>query len=201
MNRSQKIVAIGAVSGVIVMLAALVVLSRVMPGLSILADAGERLAFAVKWDAVAAAPLFLAIIAVGNARFKSDAIDPTARKESATMIIDGRVADNTLQQYVLFVAGTLAVATTSRGDQLAVVAAASVTFVISRFAFWIGYRLDPLCRAAGFASTAYLNITLLASRSGGRGVSPPAPAPRGLLYRARRRGTAWSTAAHWARHA
>ena len=160
MTKSQKIVAIGAASGVIVMLAALAVLSRAMPDLSILADAGERLAFAVKWNAVAVAPLFFAIIAVGNARAMSEAIDPLAGKESVAMIIDARVADNTLQQYVLFAAATLAVAATSRGDQLAIVAGASVIFVVSRFAFWIGYRIDPLYRAFGFASTAYLNLTL-----------------------------------------
>lgn len=160
MNREQKIVAVGAASGVTAMLAALVALSRWMVGLSIAADAGERLAFAAKWDALAAAPLFLAIIAVGNARATSEAIDPLAGKESRAMIVNGRVADNNLQQYVLFVAATLAVAACARGDELRIVSGAALIFVVSRFAFWIGYRIDPLYRAFGFASTAYLNLIL-----------------------------------------
>ena len=160
MNRQQKLVAIGAASGVAIMIGALIGLSVVMPSLPITADAGDRLAFAVKWLALAAAPLFLAIVVVGNARFLSDAIDPTAGKESQAMIVNGRVVDNTLQQYVLLCAATMAVAATANGTQLGIVSAASVIFIVSRFAFWIGYRIEPVHRAAGFASTAYLNLIL-----------------------------------------
>jgi uncharacterized MAPEG superfamily protein len=162
MRKEQRIVAIGAASGVVVMLLALVGLTAVMPGLGIGADAGERLAFAVKWTALAAAPLLASIVAVGNARFATEGIDPTAHKESPAMIIDGHMVDNTTQQYALLVAAALAVAATSRGDQLGLVAAAAMIFTVCRFAFWIGYRIDPLYRAFGFASTAYLNLTLFA---------------------------------------
>ena len=34
-------------------------------------------------------------------------------------------------------------------------------FVAARIAFWVGYRIHPLYRAAGFAATAYLNIGLI----------------------------------------
>jgi len=162
MRKEQKIVAAGAASGIFAMLAALLALSSVLIRLPPMADAGERLAFAVKWTALAAAPLLASIVAVGNARFGSEAIDPTAHKESKTMIVDGRVVDNTTQQYALFVAASLAVAAVSRGDQLSVIAAAAIIFTFCRFAFWFGYRIDPLYRAFGFASTIYLNITMLA---------------------------------------
>ena len=160
MNKQQKKVAIGASSGIVVMLASLAILSTVIPGLPPFADSGDRLALAVKWIALAAAPLFVAIAAVGNARFTSEAIDPTAGKESRAMIINGRVVDNTLQQFVLFAASALAVAATSRGDQLGVVSAAAIVFIAMRIAFWIGYRIDPIYRAFGFASTMYLNLAL-----------------------------------------
>ena len=162
MRKEQKIVAIGASTGIITMLATVAALSAWLPGAPLLADAGERLAFVIRWIALGAAPLFIAIIAVGNARFSSDAIDPTARKESPAMVIDGRMVDNTLQQFVLFTTASLAVAAVSRGDQLSLVSGAAIFFVFSRFAFWIGYRIHPLYRAFGFASTAYLNITLFA---------------------------------------
>jgi uncharacterized MAPEG superfamily protein len=131
-----------------------------MPALGESADAGERLAFAAKWIAFAAAPLLFAIMAIGNARFKSDAIDPTAGKESREMIINGRVADNTLQQFALFVAASLAIAASAFGDELWIVSAAALVFVIARVAFWIGYRIHPLYRAAGMAATSYLNLLL-----------------------------------------
>ena len=161
MRKEQKIVALGAASGILTMLALMYALSGWMPALSGYADAGERLAFAAKWIALAAAPLFFAIMAVGNARFKSDAIDPTAGKESRTMIINGRVADNTLQQLALFAAASFAVAASASGEELSVVAAGSIVFVVARVAFWIGYRINPLYRAAGMAATSYLNVLLL----------------------------------------
>lgn len=160
MKKEQKIVAVGAASGITVMLAALIALSMWMPGVPIEGDAGERIGYAARWNALAAAPLFLSLVAVGNARFKSDAIDPTAGKESLAMIITGRVVDNTVQQYALLVAATFAVAAAARGHGLAVVAAAAVIFVFMRFAFWIGYRMDPLYRAFGMAGTSYLNLAL-----------------------------------------
>jgi uncharacterized MAPEG superfamily protein len=111
-------------------------------------------------QAAAGLPLFVTIAAVGNQRFKSEAIDPTRGEESRAMIINGRVVDNTLQQYVLFVAATLAVAASARAEQLDVVTAGAHIFVAMRLAFWIGYRTDPLYRAFGMAGTSYLNLVL-----------------------------------------
>ena len=160
MTSDQKRVAAGAASGIFAMLGALLALSGIIAGLAADATAGERLAYAVQWIAAAALPLALAIASVGNSRFNSEAIDPTAGKESPTMIVNGRVVDNTVQQYLLFAAASLAVAAGGRGDQLGVVAAGAIIFIIARLIFWIGYRIRPVYRAAGFASTFYLNLVL-----------------------------------------
>ena len=50
------------------------------------------------------------------------------------------VLDNTLQQYVLFVIGTLALSVSLAPGQIKVIAAATIVFIVARFAFWIGYR-------------------------------------------------------------
>ena len=142
------------------MLAGTWVLSQVMPGLADGAAAGERLAFAAKWVAVAAIPLFCAIVAVGNERFLTAAIDPTLGKESGKMIVNGRVVDNTVQQYLLFAVAALAVAASGTGPELRLIPAAAVVFVAMRFAFWVGYRIHPLYRAFGMSSTAYLHVLL-----------------------------------------
>lgn len=160
MTKDQKAVAVGASSGIATMVVTLLALSNLLPGIAADATAGERLAYAFQWIALAALPLALAIASVGNARFSSEAINPMAGKESPETAINCRVVDNTVQQYLLFGAATLAVAAGSRGDQLGVVAAAAITFVIARLIFWIGYRVKPVYRAAGFASTFYLNIGL-----------------------------------------
>lgn len=160
MTKDQKIVATGAATGVLTMLVTLAALSAVIAGISPEATAGERLAYVVKWIALAALPLALAIGSVGNERFASEAIDPTAGKESRAMIVNGRMVDNTVQQFLLFGAASLALASSLSGDDLGVVAAGAITFVVARLVFWVGYRIRPLYRAAGFASTFYLNMVL-----------------------------------------
>ena len=160
MSPDQKKVAVGAFSGIVAMLLATWGLSQVMPALADGADAGARLAFAAKWIALAALPLFGAIVAVGNGRFLSAAIDPTLGRESREMIVNGRVVDNTVQQYLLFVVAAFAVAASAAGPELSLVSGAAIVFVAMRFAFWIGYRIHPLYRAFGMSSTAYLNLLL-----------------------------------------
>ena len=160
MTNDQKIVARGAVSGIIGMLVLFAGLSSIMPGIGADAAAGDRLAFAVKWIALCALPLALMIASVGNERFGSAAIDPTAGKESPAMVVNGRACDNTMQQYLLFIAASLALAASLSGERMGVIAAAAITFLVARFTFWIGYRIRPLYRAAGFSSTFYLNVVL-----------------------------------------
>lgn len=161
MKREQKIVAAGAVSGILSMLAAMYLLSTHLPAPAGMDSAGDRIAHAAGWGAFAALPLFFMVAAIGNARFLSDAIDPTRGSESRSMIVNGRVADNTLQQFALFLAGILGLAANLPPERMAIVAAAAIVFVAARICFWIGYRVQPLYRAFGFAATAYLNLGLL----------------------------------------
>ena len=162
MTKDQRAVAIGAVTGVLFMLGMLWLLRRQLP----IPDApttADRLAYTLKWDALPTAFLFLMIGAVGNGRFFSEAIDPTLGRESQRLIVNGRVADNTTQQLLLFVVGSLGVAANLRTDQLPLIGAAAITFTIMRAAFWIGYRIMPAYRAFGFAGTNFLNLILLAT--------------------------------------
>ena len=161
MTRDQKIVAVGAASGVASMVLAVLGLSTLLPSPADTETAAGRIVYAVSWLALAAVPLLLMVGAVGNARFKSEAIDPTRGVEDKAMVVNGRVADNTLQQFALFVAGLLALAAVVPPQYAAVLGAAAIWFTIARISFWIGYRIDPLYRAFGFASTFYLNLGLL----------------------------------------
>jgi uncharacterized MAPEG superfamily protein len=57
--------------------------------------------------------------------------------------------------------GTLALSVNLTGQQMGVIPAATVVFVIARIAFWVGYRIHPLHRAFGMAATGYLNVGIL----------------------------------------
>ena len=158
MTRDQRIVAIGAGSGIVIMVGLVWLLSSLIPAPTIPDTAADRIAFALPWGVLAAVPLFAMVIAVGNARFASEAIDPTLGKESPEMGVNGRVADNTHQQFALFLVGMLALSVVLPMNRLSIIPAVSITFVLMRILFWVGYRIHPLYRAPGFSSTAYMNI-------------------------------------------
>ena len=157
MTKDQKTVAIGAASGLAGMLILVCLISSALPEPQVVDAPGNRLAYAARWSVVAVLPLFAMLAAVGNARFLSKAIDPTLGKESQKMVVDGRVAENTLQQFVCFLVGIMALSVSLPIGWISVVPAVAITFVICRVVFWIGYRIHPLYRAPGFASTAYMN--------------------------------------------
>ena len=158
MTNDQKTVAIGAASGIAGMVILVWAIAAYFPEPHIIDNNGDRLAYAFRWSVVAVLPLFVMIAAVGNARFFSEAIDPTLRKEDQKLVVNGRVADNTTQQFLLFIAGFAALSVSIPIERISLIPAIAITFVVSRIAFWIGYRIHPLYRAAGFASTAYLNL-------------------------------------------
>jgi hypothetical protein len=100
-------------------------------------------------------------VTVANSRFSSEAIDPTRGAESRSMQIDGRVADNTLQENFVFTVASLALSTVVPLHHLQVVWAGAIVFVAARTGFWLGYRINPLYRAPGMSATAYLNLGMI----------------------------------------
>ena len=161
MKAEQKIVAVGAASGVIAMALSVWALTKGLPMPQIADTLGERLAYALRANIVAVVPFFVMLATVGNSRFLSEAIDPTRRAESRSMEIDGRVADNTLQQNFVFAVASLALSTIVPLHHLQVVYACTVVFVVARAVFWLGYRINPLYRAPGMSATAYMNLGML----------------------------------------
>jgi hypothetical protein len=162
MTRDQKIVAIGSASGVLTMAAAVTAIFWLWPSNPLLSDISMRLGYTIQANAFAVIPLLLGILVVANARFLGDAIDPTLQKENVAMQINGRVVDNTLQQFVLFLVATTALSVNATSAQMRLIPAATIVFVFARTAFWIGYRIHPLYRAFGMGATGYLNVGLLA---------------------------------------
>src|SRR5262249_34893825 len=104
----------------------------------------------------------LGILVIGNARFLSEAIDPTLEKEDLAMQINGRVVNNTLQQFTLFFVATTALCVNVSSGQMRLIPAATIAFIVARITCWSGCRSDPLCRAFGVGATGCLNVGLLA---------------------------------------
>ncbi len=162
MKPEQKIVAIGAASGVAAMALGVWALTSVLPVPQIADSVGERLAYALTRQR-RRAPAVVHHDHHGSqfAIPEADAIDPTRRAESVSMQIDGRVVDNTLQQNFVFVIASLALSTIVPLYYLQVVWACVIVFVTARLVFWLGYRLNPLYRAPGMSASAYLNLGMI----------------------------------------
>lgn len=162
MKPEQKIVAIGAASGVAAMVLSVWFLTtRVLSAPVVADEISARLAYALGANVFALIPLFVMLITVGNSRFLSSAIDPTRHAESTKMEVDGRVADNTLQQNFVFFVASLALSITVPFQYLQIIWACALVFVVARGVFWAGYRINPLYRAPGMSATAYMNLGLI----------------------------------------
>ena len=162
MTGDQRVVLAGVVAGVSTMVALVAGLYHVLPPPTGVESVAGRLAYALRLDVFAALPLFFMLASVGNARFKSEAINPLLPTENPKVVVNGRVASNTLEQTFVFVVACAALGTLLQPHQLRLLLACTVVFILARVAFWVGYRIHPLYRAAGMAATSYLNIGLLA---------------------------------------
>src|SRR5271166_2640364 len=120
MTKEQKVVGVGAASGVLAMVASVATISRLWPIDAGFIDVSSRLAYALQMNAFAILPLLVGIMIVGNSRFLSEAIDPTLNREDLATQINGRVVNNTLEQSVLFLVGTLALSVNLTAPQMGI---------------------------------------------------------------------------------
>jgi hypothetical protein len=117
---------------------------------------GERIVLAAKCVAVAATlTLMLGVEAVGHERLMTPAFDPLAGQDSLRLIINNRFIQNTVEQLLVFAASLtgLAIYCESASSARAVIAA-TLVWIIARWAFWIGYHIGPQHRVAGLVGVA-----------------------------------------------
>lgn len=106
--------------------------------------------------------LLAGIEAVAHERLFSAAIDPLAGADSQRLIVNQRYLQNTLEQSVVFAAGLLLLA---HYGSIRAVAATAITWVLGRWAFWIGYHIGPMWRGLGVFSM-FQSLVVLAYGAG-----------------------------------
>ena len=121
----------------------------------------SRLIFSLRCQIFPVLMLFAGIVAVGNGRFSSPAINPLANAESEAMRIHLRYLSNTLEQFVLFFVGSLILSTFLDTYSIKLIPILATLFVFGRIAFWIGYLKEPIERAFGLGVTLYPTIAVL----------------------------------------
>lgn len=102
--------------------------------------------------------LVAGVEAVAHERLVTAAIDPLAGFETQRMRINCRYLANTVEQFILFAAGLLALSHYVSPRILIIV---TIVWVTMRWAFWIGYHRDPLLRGIGAPGMAQSMVVLL----------------------------------------
>lgn len=119
----------------------------------------EPFATSIACCAVAAlVTLFAGVEAVAHERLVTRAIDPLAGFETHRMRVNLRYLSNTVEQFILFAAGLVALAAYASPRVLIIVA---IVWIVMRWAFWIGYHVGPLLRGVGAPGILQSMIVLL----------------------------------------
>lgn len=90
--------------------------------------------------------VFAGIEAIAHERFVTAAVNPLAGVETPRLRVNFRYLSNTVEQFIVFATGLLALAAYWSPRLLVIV---TIVWVLARWAFWIGYHKDPLWRAIG----------------------------------------------------
>lgn len=129
----------GIVAGFVASAAAWWLLFRYLPAPPI-----EPLPAAFALVAVAALLTLVAgVEAIAHERLVTQAIDPLAGVETARMRVNARYLQNTVEQFIVFAAGLIALVAYASTLILVI---ATMVWVGNRWAFWIGYHRSPLKR-------------------------------------------------------
>lgn len=102
--------------------------------------------------------LVAGVEAVAHERLVTPAIDPLAGFETRRMRVNFRYLQNTLEQFVVFAAGLLALSAYVTPKIIVIV---TIVWVLARWAFWIGYHRSPLLRGIGAPGMVQSMLVLL----------------------------------------
>ncbi len=102
--------------------------------------------------------LMAGVEAVAHERLVTPAIDPLAGADSPRMRVNQRYLTNTVEQFIVFAAGLLTLSFYAAPRTLVIV---TIVWVITRWAFWLGYHRSPLLRGIGVPGMAQSLIVLL----------------------------------------
>lgn len=102
--------------------------------------------------------VFAGIEAIAHERFVTAAVNPLAGVETPRLRVNFRYLSNTVEQFIVFATGLLALAAYWSPRLLIIVA---IVWVLARWAFWIGYHFSPLLRGFGAPGMLQSMVVLL----------------------------------------
>jgi len=128
-------------------------------------EAADRLALLLKCSVVTTFPFIAAIIVVAAQRLNPRYLDDRhvkGVKPGSVLDINGRVAQNSLEQFVLYFVGLGAMALYLTPKDAQTVPILASLFFIGRVLYWWGYHHNTYVRAFGFGLTFYPTVIVYA---------------------------------------
>jgi len=134
-----------------------------VPPLTGMDSLGDRMLFTLKCCCVAVLfCLVTGVEAVAHERLFSPAFDPLAGFETRRLRVNQRYLQNALEQVLVFMTGLFGLAAYSPdGSTMRTVLATTIVWIVTRFAFWIGYHSSAAMRGLGAPGMALGVIVLL----------------------------------------
>ena len=121
-------------------------------------EIADRLALVVKSTLLTAFPLIAAIIVVAAQRLNPRYLDGKQAKPGSALDINARVAQNTLEQVVLYFIGLGSMSLYLVPKDAQTVPILATLFFIGRVLYWWGYHHNTYVRAFGFGLTFYPTV-------------------------------------------
>ena len=120
------------------------------PNLPTMAD---RLAFALKWQALSVLALLAGILWVSTTRLFTPAINPLDERGNKYVEMPLRYLNNTTEQFLIHFVASLTLSTYLPLEKMMILPMLSVLFVVARLLFAVGYLIRPAHRTTGYAMT------------------------------------------------
>lgn len=133
------------------------------PPLAGMEDVGARMLVALKCFAIAALFCLVAgVEAVAHERLQSAAFDPLLGHDTRRLRVNRRYLQNTLEQMIVLGVALFGLAAyLDTGESMRAVIATAVVWIVSRFAFWIGYHRSAAMRGIGAPGMMATMIAIL----------------------------------------
>lgn len=121
----------------------------------------DRVVFTLRCSMLSLLSLVAGIQVLASIRLRTSAInplDPSGQKFTQTF---DRYLRNTVEQFLVHTFGLLVLSTYLSEGQMQWIVYLVVWFVIARAVFLVGYYIDPVKRAIGFAMTWLVNLVVV----------------------------------------
>ena len=125
-------------------------------------EIADQLALLVKCSVVTTLPFIAAIIVVAAQRLNPRYLAGKDIKPDSALDINARVAQNSLEQFVLYFVGLGAMALYLTPKDAQTLPILATLFFIGRVLYWWGYHHNTYVRAFGFGLTFYPTVIVYA---------------------------------------